>query len=159
MGIENREPGEKKLTVEEHHEKIMAASKSLDEAIDAIRKNPESAQSPEVMEALSHIPQNGNDAYTIYHGRERNGVLEALNSQYGGRITGWIVPKDPKEDWGFHGHKEAKGQQKKGEKPRSMLKEFDEKDIDNLRGLTVGYEDGIRWDEEKKMYYAPADSD
>jgi len=159
MSIERKEPGEKELTMEERHKEIMARSRSLEEAVSAIKNHPEMIQDPQMIEALSHIPQNGNDAYTLYHGREWKGVLAELNSQYGGRILGWIVPKNPDEDWGFHGYKEVKKKKGEGKKIKTIGGEDVTEKIEKFRGLTVGYDDGIRWDEEKKMYYAPADSD
>ncbi len=46
--------------------------------------------------------------------------------------TGYVEPADEKVNWGYHTH---------------------------TRGLQVGYDENICWDETRGMYYAPADAD
>lgn len=103
------------------------------------------------------LPMNGDKAYTEYHGRRFVGVLSSLtpvNERHGGRCTGYIVPEDPREDWRYHGFKE--NMRAFLDDPQRFMVGINPMD---WRGLTVGYDEDIRWDEELGMWYAPADYD
>lgn len=98
------------------------------------------------------IPSNGDKAYTRYDGREFVGILYGLTRPeeriFGtmdgmdNRSIGQLMPEDPNEDWGYHRDQRVS-------------------DYDNtpMRGLGVGYDEEIKWDPARDMFYAPADSD
>ena len=79
------------------------------------------------------LPCTGDRAYTQYHGREFEGVLR-LRGDKTHIHFGCVEPEDQEKNWGYH-------------------------NPENTRGLTVGYDGQIVWDEERNMYRAPADSD
>ncbi len=103
------------------------------------------------------VPKDGDEAFTVYHGREYVGVLSSLTpiaERYAGRCLGSIVPKNPMTDWGFHDWRRRMRDLLSGENILAL----GQNPMD-WRGLTVGYDDPIVWDDDKGMWYAPADSD
>ena len=98
------------------------------------------------------VPKDGDRAYTMYHGARYSGLLQDMREK-AGDWTGWLVPSNPHEDWGWHNYP---AQVKKFEEGRSTLTE---EQVDNFRGISIGYEENPIWDAEQEMWYAPADPD
>ena len=90
-------------------------------------------------------PQRGDKAFTVYRGTEYVGTLDNLTCNYG---EGEIV-SPPSEPLNPNGCRlvfcpdEHRGCFQPHSNPE----------------IWVGYEDKIVWDEERQMFYAPADSD
>lgn len=78
------------------------------------------------------LPKNGDPAYARYHGKEYVGVLQDLSICGDVRAIGNLVPEDINVNWGYHC---------------------------TFRGLYIGRAENIVWDEERDMWYAPADPD
>jgi hypothetical protein len=78
------------------------------------------------------VPKNGSKAYSRYHGYDLEGVLADISQMPDGRYTGKLVPEADKQKWNFHS---------------------------DFPGIFVGYDERIEWDENRKMFRAPADYD
>lgn len=87
------------------------------------------------LEIPENLPINGAKAFTIYHGQTYIGVLARIQQRRldTGQYSGYVIPSDP--DVRFSNQESE------------------------MYGIGVGYENPIVYDEAKKIFYGPANSD